>query len=138
MHSLCSIIKKKVCLVTYFYFTTYFVFWVPPVLDVYLWQFTTWQIVGAIVIKIGQKTTEKVLKLPLFYLAIEEIQSGKIQNNIYILNFPTSFSAEFCCSQDKRVGISTNLSLILFSIFLYLCILMHIIPSNTHLHKNDL
>ena len=42
------------------------------------------------------------------YLANEEIQSGKIQNNIYILNFPTQFSAGFPRLQDKRAGISKN------------------------------
>ena len=42
-------------------------------------------------------------------LANKEIQSRKIQknnNSIYILNFPTPFSAKFPHSQDKRAGIS--------------------------------
>ena len=51
---------------------------------------------------------EMFLKFPLFNLANEEIESGKIQNNV-ILNFPIPFSAEFPCSQDKRAGISKNL-----------------------------
>ena len=39
----------------------------------------------------------------------EEIQIGKNQNNIHILNFPTPFSAEFYHSQDKRPGISKKI-----------------------------
>ena len=49
--------------------------------------------------------TEKFLKFPLLYLANELIQSRKIPNNIYILNFLAPFSAEFPSSQDKRVEI---------------------------------
>ena len=50
--------------------------------------------------------TEIFLKLLLFYLVNEEIQSGKIQNNKYILNYAAPFSAEFPRWKDKRVGIS--------------------------------
>ena len=63
--------------------------------------------------------TGKFLKFPLFYLANKEIQSGKIQTtNIYILNFPAPFSAEFPCLKDKRAGIS-NLFLSFSTLFLY-------------------
>ena len=48
----------------------------------------------------------RVKKFPLFHPVNEEIKSGKIQNNIYILNFPAQFSAGFSHSQDKRAGIS--------------------------------
>ena len=45
--------------------------------------------------KIGYRKVEKVFKFRLFYFAFEEIQSGKIQNNIcqytYIIYF------EFSC-----------------------------------------
>ena len=51
------------------------------------------------------KNDKFFLKFPLFYLANEEIQRGKIPNNIYILNFPTPFSTGFSRSQDKRAGI---------------------------------
>ena len=50
--------------------------------------------------------TERFLKFPLFNLVNKEIQSGKIQNDVYILNFLILFSAEFPHSQDKIAGIS--------------------------------
>ena len=52
-----------------------------------------------------QKSMHFFEKFLLFYLVNEEIQSKKIQNNIYILNFPTLFSARFPRSQDNRAGI---------------------------------
>ena len=58
--------------------------------------------------------TEIFLKFPLFYHVDEEIQSRKIQNNIYIWNFPTPFSAGFPRSRDKRVEISKKNSVILY------------------------
>ena len=64
--------------------------------------------------------TEFFLKFPLFYLANEEIQSGKIQNNMLILNFPAPFSAGFPLTlQDKRVGIS-KVFLSFLTLFLYI------------------
>ena len=54
--------------------------------------------------------TEKVFKFPLFYLANKEIQSGKIQTNIFFFNFLAPVSAEFPCSQDF---------LSFFTLFLY-------------------
>ena len=65
------------------------------------------------------KNDRMFLKFLLFYLANEGIQSGKIQNNINILNFPASFSAEFTRSKDKRVGIS-KLFLSYSTLFLYI------------------
>ena len=63
--------------------------------------------------------TDFFLKFPLFYLANEEIESRKIPNNIYILNFPTPFSAGFPHSLDKRAGISKKNSVVLYSIFIH-------------------
>ena len=63
--------------------------------------------------------TEIFLKFPLFYLVNVEIQSRKIQNNIYFLNFITSFYAEFPRSQDKREGIS-KIFLSFSALFLYM------------------
>ena len=50
------------------------------------------------------KNDRNIFEILALY-ANEEIQSWKIQNSIYVLNFPTPFSAEFPGSQDKRVGI---------------------------------
>ena len=73
--------------------------------------------------------TENVLKLSLFYLAKQEIQSRKIQNNIvHILNFPALFSAEFPHSQDKTQGIS-NFFMSFSTLFLYIsCVQLIIHP----------
>ena len=60
-----------------------------------------------------------------------EIQSGKIQNNIYILNFPTLFSAEFLRLQDKRVGIS-KVFLSLFTLFFYIPSLLLVFEHFAH------
>ena len=62
------------------------------------------------------RRTEIFLKFLLFYLANKEIQSGKIQNNIYFFNFPTPFSAEFPRSQDKREGNSMLFSTLILYI----------------------
>ena len=56
------------------------------------------------------------MKSPLFYLAKEEIQNGKIKNNIDILNFPAPFYAEFPCLQDKRAGISKKILLFVVAV----------------------
>ena len=48
------------------------------------------------------KNVRIFLKFHLFYLANEDIQSRKIQNNIYILNVSTPFFAEFPRSENKR------------------------------------
>ena len=63
--------------------------------------------------------TEIFLKFPLFYLANEEIQSGKIKNNIYLFNFPALFYAEFPHSQDKRAEIS-KMFMSFTTLFLYI------------------
>ena len=60
------------------------------------------------------------LKFPLFYLMNEEIQSRKIQNSIYILNFPAPFSAGFPCLQDKREWEFQKKILSFFILFLYI------------------
>ena len=63
------------------------------------------------------KNDRKKIEIPVN----KEIQSGKIQNNIYILNFLALFSAGFPCSQDKREGISKHfLSFFIFTLFLYI------------------
>ena len=49
--------------------------------------------------------TEIFLKFPLFNLPNEEIQSRKIQNNIYFVNFPNLQHSGFPPLQDKRTGI---------------------------------
>ena len=55
------------------------------------------------------KNDRNVFEIPaLLSCTNEEIQSGKIQNNISILNFPALFSAEFHHLQDNRAGISKN------------------------------
>ena len=59
------------------------------------------------------------LNLLLFYLPNKEIQSGKIQNNIYFFNFPAPFSTGFSRSQDKRAGIS-KMFLSFFTLSLYM------------------
>ena len=69
------------------------------------------------------------LNFPLFYLANEKIQSGKIQNNIYFLNFITSFYAEFPRSQDKREVIS-RIILSFSTIFLYIPCYNNILKDN--------
>ena len=43
---------------------------------------------------------------------------GKLKKNIYILNFPTPFSADFPRSQDKRMEISKKF-LLFPTLFLY-------------------
>ena len=58
------------------------------------------------------------MKFPLFYLANEEIQNRKIQNNIYILNFLALFFAEFPHS-NKRAGIFKKNSVILYPFFVH-------------------
>ena len=60
----------------------------------------------------------------------ESPESGKIQNNIYVLNFPTPFSAEFSRSQDKRVGISKNF-MSFSTLFLYIPWLSEIISTTS-------
>ena len=62
--------------------------------------------------------TENVLKFLLSYLSNEEIQSRKIQKNIYRY-FEAPFNAEFPCSQDKRAGMSKSF-LSLPTLFLYI------------------
>ena len=62
--------------------------------------------------------TERILKFPLFHLPYEEIQSGKIQNNIYFLNFPAPLSAECPHLQDKRAEISV-FSVVFYPIFVH-------------------
>ena len=66
------------------------------------------------------------LKFPLFYLANEEIQRRKIQNNIYILNFPAQFPVEFHHSQDKRARIPKK----------YLSFLIHIPSYHSWVYTN--
>ena len=51
--------------------------------DIYL-LFSNWT-----KIRHNRARSQIFLKFPLFYLANEEIQSGKIHNYIYCLNFPT-------------------------------------------------
>ena len=53
--------------------------------------------VRRVCIKIGYRTTEKCLKIPLFYLTNEEIQSRKIQNNLYFF-----FIFMLSCMLNKR------------------------------------
>ena len=52
---------------------------------------------------IEYRTTEIFLKFPLFYLANEEIQSCKIQNDM-VYNFEFSRTVFPRTSQDKRAG----------------------------------
>ena len=61
---------------------------------------------------------EIFLKFPLFYLANEEIQSGKIQNNIYIFNFPLHFLLDFLVRKMKEQEFEKN-SVILYHIFIH-------------------
>ena len=69
------------------------------------------------------------------------IQSGKIQNNIYILNFTALFYAEFHFLQDKRAGLSKKF-LLFSTLFLYIPCLnyvyifyyFHLIPSYLFRH----
>ena len=64
--------------------------------------------------------TEKKLKLPLFYLANEEIQQKmERENSKYICYFEFS-SSGLHHSQDKRVGISKKNSVILYPISIYI------------------
>ena len=61
------------------------------------------------------KNNRKLFEIPAFYLSNEEIQSGKIQNNI--CNFEFSHSSGFPHSQDKRMGVPK-----IISVFLYILI----------------
>ena len=61
--------------------------------------------------KNGVKNDRQILNFPLFYLVHEDIQRGKIQNNIIF------FNAEFLHSQDKRDRISKQFLLLQFIFF---------------------
>ena len=52
------------------------------------------------------KNNRNFFEIPALLTCEQGNQEGKIQNNIYILNFPILFSAGFPRSQDKRTGIS--------------------------------
>ena len=79
------------------------------------------------------------MKFPLFYHMNEEIQSRKIQNNIYIFWISCAhFSAEFPCSQDKRVGISKKF-LLFSTLFLYIpCLYVDILLLVPFFYKKKL
>ena len=62
---------------------------------------------------------------------LDIVQSGKIQNNIYILNYPAPFSAGFPHSQDKRAGISKKFVLF-FTLFLYISWFGYILSYELH------
>ena len=53
-----------------------------------------------------EKNDRKVFEIPALLSCKRGNPELKIQNNIYILDFPTPFSAEFPRSQDKIAGIS--------------------------------
>ena len=67
--------------------------------------------------------TERFLKFPLFYLPNEEIQSRKIQNNLYNFEFSHSGSLDFLVRMIKEQQFQNSVP-----VFLYTLVSMYVPP----------